>query len=113
MLYLQQGLTKSTIASRLTISRTTVLRYQKAASEQGNAIPNVKPRGGYRSAVALLSREQVLKLGEMLLRQPKLTIRELKQQAVEAVVLDPEKVPSDTTIWRAIRKLNLDFSKAT
>src|ERR1700738_5310307 len=62
MLYLQQGLTKQSIASRLAVSRSTVLRYQKAASDQGNAIPNVKPRGGYRSAVALLNREQVLKL---------------------------------------------------
>jgi hypothetical protein len=53
----------------------------------------------------------VLKLGELLLQHPKLTIRELKQLAVDSAILDPEKVPSDTTIWRAIRKLNLDFSK--
>ena len=113
MLYLQQGLRKQTIASRLCISRSTVLRYQQAAAEQNNTVPQVRPRNGYRSSVALLNREQILKLGEMLLQQPKLTIRELKQLAVETRVLDPEKVPSDTTIWRGIRKLNLDFSKAS
>jgi len=111
MLYLQQGLAKQAIANRLSISRSTVLRYQKTAAEQSKPIPSVRPRGGFRSAIAILDRQQILKLGEMLLQHPKLTVRELKQLAVDAAVLDPEKVPSDTTVWRAIRKLNLDFSK--
>jgi transposase len=111
MLYLQQGLAKQTIAQRLSISRSTVLRYEKAAVAQSVPIPGVQNRGGFRSAIAMLNRQQILKLGEMLLQHPKLTIRELKQLAVDAAVLDPEKVPSDTTVWRAIHKLNLDFSK--
>ena len=113
MLLLQQGIPKQAIAKRLCISRSTLLRYQKASELQVKAVPIVKPRGGYRSAVALLNREQILQLGEMLLRQPKLTIRELKQRAVDAAILDPDKVPSDTTIWRAIKKLDLDFSTAS
>ena len=47
------------------------------------------------------------------MRHPKLTIRELTQRAVDAKILDPDRVPSDTTVWRAIKKLNLDFSKAS
>ena len=113
MLLLQQGLTKQAVAKRLCLSRSTLLRYQKASELQHKAVPLVKPRGGYRAAVALLNRQQILQLGEMLLRQPKLTIRELKQRAVDAAILDPDKVPSDTTIWRAIKKLDLDFSKAS
>ena len=111
MLYLQQGISKQAIASRLSISRSSVLRYQKASIAQSVAVPSVRPRGGYRSAIALLNRQQVLKLGELLLQHPKLTIRELKQLAVDSAILNPEQVPSDTTVWRAIRKLNLDFSK--
>jgi len=113
MLLLQQGIPKQTIAKRLCLSRSTLLRYQKASESQVKAVPIVKPRGGYRAAVALLNRQQILQLGEMLLSQPKLTIRELKQQAVDAAILDPDKVPSDTTIWRAVKKLDLDFSKAS
>jgi transcriptional regulator with XRE-family HTH domain len=105
MLYLQQGLSKQTIANRLCISRSTVSRYQKAAAEQNKAVPNVRPWGGYRSSAALLNRQQILQLGEMLLRQPKLTIRELKQFAVDAAVLGPDKVPSDTTIWNSKAEL--------
>jgi transposase len=111
MLYLQEGMSKQAIANRLSISRSSVLRYHKASLVQSQAVPTVRPRGGYRSALALLDREQVLKLGELLLRQPKLTIRELKQLAVDLAILNPEQVPSDTTVWRAVRKLNLDFSK--
>ncbi len=113
MLLLQQGISKQTVAKRLCLSRSTLLRYQKASEIQQKAVPVVNPRGGYRAAVALLNREQILQLGQMLLRQPKLTIRELKQRAVEAAILDPDKVPSDTTVWRAIKKLDLDFSKAS
>ena len=113
MLLLQQGLSKQNIATRLCLSRSTLLRYQKASEAQQKAVPIGTPRGGYRAAVALLNRQQILQLGEMLLRQPKLTIRELKQRAVGAAILDPDKVPSDTTVWRAIKKLDLDFSKAS
>ena len=113
MLLLQQGLTKQAVAKRLCLSRSTLLRYQKASEKQHRTVPLVKPRGGYRAAVALLNRQQILQMGEMLLRQPKMTIRELKQRAVDTAILDPDKVPSDTTIWRAIKKLDLDFSKAS
>lgn len=112
MLYLQQGMSKQAIANRLSISRSSVLRYHKASLVQSQAVPTVQPRGGYRSTIALLDRQQVLQLGELLLQKPKLTIRELKQLAVNLAILHPEQVPSDTTVWRAIRKLNLDFSKA-
>lgn len=112
MLHLKEGLSKQLIANRLSISRSTVLRYEKSARAQSQEVPIARPRGGYRSSVALLNRQQILQLGEMLLRRPKLTIRELKQLAIEADILNPDRVPSDTTIWRAIRKLNLDFSKA-
>ena len=113
MLLLQQGIPKQTIAKRLCLSRSTLLRYQKASTLQVKAVPTVKPRGGYRAAVTLLNRQQILQLGEMLLSRPKLTIRELKQQAVDAAILNPDKVPSDTTIWRAVEKLDLDFSKVS
>jgi len=113
MLLLQQGIPKQTIAQRLCISRSTLLRYQKDSALQAKAVPIVKSRGGYRAAVALLNRQQILQLGEMLLKQPKLTIRELKQQAVDAAILNPDKVPSDTTIWRALKKLDLNFSKVS
>lgn len=113
MMLLRQGLSKQAVAKRLCLSRSTLLRYQKASEMQNKPVPLVKPRGGYRASVALLNRQQILQLGEMLLGQPKLTIRELKQRAVDAAILDSEKVPSDTTVWRAIKKLDLDFSKAS
>src|SRR5690349_8519686 len=107
MRYLQQGMAKTQIALKLCVSRSTVQRYQKLAHEQTHLVPTVRPRGGYRNEVALLDRQQILQLGEMLLRQPKLTIRELKQLAVEQSIINPDKVPSDITVWRANKKLNL------
>ncbi len=47
MLLLQQGVPKQTIAKRLCISRSTVLRYRKASESQIQAVPIVMPRGGY------------------------------------------------------------------
>ena len=55
MLYLQQGVSKQAVAHRLSISCSSVLRYQKASIAQNIAVPMVRPRGGYRSAIALLN----------------------------------------------------------
>jgi hypothetical protein len=56
MMLLQQGLPKQTVARRLCISRSTLLRNQKASRKQQKAVPVVNPRGGYRTSVALLNR---------------------------------------------------------
>lgn len=47
MRYLQQGVTKTQIATKLCISRCTVQRYEKLAVQQNQLIPSAKPRGGY------------------------------------------------------------------
>ena len=113
MLYLQQGLKPKLIAQQLQISSRTVGRYKKLADAQQLSVPVVCPRGGYRSSVALMNREQILALARLLFKLPKLTIRELKQLAVHEGILDENKVPSDTSVWRAIKKLNIDWKKAS
>ena len=113
MLYLQQGLKPKLIAQQLQISSRTVGRYKKLADAQQLSVPVVCPRGGYRSSVALLNREQILALARLLFKLPKLTIRELKQMAVHEGILDENKVPSDTSVWRAIKKLNINWKKAS
>lgn len=113
MVCLQQGMTAKRIAQQLQISMRTVCRYKKTTTEQQVSVPLVRSRGEYRSSIALLNRQQILFIAELLIKMPKLTIRELKQLAVEREILDPEKVPSDTTIWRAIKKLDIDWKKAS
>ncbi len=113
MLYVQQGLTAKAVAESLLISVRTVSRYKNLALTQNLSVPLVQPRGGFRKSIALLNRQQILALGELLLKNPKLTIRELKQLAAQQEIIDSNKVPSDTSIWRAIKKLNIDWKKAS
>ena len=113
MLRVQQQMSATDIAKQLQISTRTVWRYKNAAIRQQVSVPQVRSRGGYRSSIAMLDRNQMLQLAELLLNMPKLTIRELKQMAVEKLILDPQKVPSDTTIWRAIKKMDIDWKKAS
>ena len=113
MLRVQQQMSATDIAKQLQISTRTVWRYKNAAICQQVSVPQVRSRGGYRSSIAMLDRNQMLQLAELLMKMPKLTIRELKQMAVEKLILDPQKVPSDTTIWRAIKKMDIDWKKAS
>jgi len=113
MLYLQQGLSATAVAHRLEISVRTVSRYKRQAIAQKLAVPMVRPRGGFRKSIALLNRQQILALGELLMKGPKLTIRELKQLAVQREIIKFDNVPSNTTIWRAIRKLDIHWKKAS
>ncbi len=110
--YLQQQLSKAEIARRLNICEKTVRRYQKAAEIQSIPVPLPKQQGGYRSSIALLNRTQIIQLGNLLLSKPKLTIVQLKHIAVREGIIPANRVPSDTTIWRAIKKLDFKHAKA-
>jgi len=110
---LQQGMSSKQVAKELRVSTRTVARYRKLANEQHLPVPVARPRGGFRSSLTLMNRQQILALAEVLLKAPKLTMRELRQRAVQMNILDENKVPSETTIWRAIKKLNIDWKKAT
>jgi transposase len=113
MAYLQQGQTSVSISKRLRISTSTITRYKKAAREQRLPVPVVRPRGGYRKEVALMNREQILALGNLLMKFPKLTIRELTQLAVQKGILNSDKVPCNSAVWRAIKKLDIDWKTAS
>jgi transposase len=110
---LQQGVRPTQIAARLMISTKTVHRYKLSAEKQQLRVPLPEPRGGYRSSIATLDRKQIISLGALLLRTPKLSIRELRQLAVEKEIIAADKVPSCSTISRAVKKLDLQWKRAT
>ena len=112
MKFLSDGLSAAEIARRLKISKRTVWRYKKAADAQKKSVPKPLRQGGYRASVALLNRDKILKIGNILIENPKLNIKELKQKAVTLEILDQMNVPSDVTIWRAMKKLGLKFKRA-
>src|SRR4051812_45732729 len=102
---LRDGVAPTDIARSLHVSRQTVYRYKHAASQQGAAVPRPLPQGGFRSA--LLDRAQIVGLAQLLLAAPKQTIRELKRAAVACGLIDATCVPSDSVIYRTIRKTAL------
>lgn len=108
-----RGMQPSEIASRLMVSTKTIRRYRRAAEVQHLRVPRPKPRGGYRRSLAVLNRDQIVGLGQLLMQLPKLSIRDLRQTAIERGVLDADKVVSCSTVARAIKKLDLTWKRAT
>ena len=74
MLLLQQHVSKAEIARRLQVSAKTVRRYQQAAMRQALSVPTPEPQGGHRSSIALLNRNQIVAIANLLLAKPKLTV---------------------------------------
>ena len=65
--------------------------------------------GGHRWS--LLSRLQVQQLAQFALEHPKWTVKELHAFAMAQRLL-PEPPPSETTVWRALRKAGLSRKRA-
>ena len=65
--------------------------------------------GGHRWS--LLSRLQVQQLAQLALEHPKWTVKELHAFAMAQRLL-PEPPPSETTVWRALRKAGLSRKRA-
>ncbi len=108
-----QGHRSREIALQLQISVSTVNRYRRTFADHEGRYEAQPPKeaGGYRHS--LLKKAELQELGNILLKHPKLTMSELKQLATEQKLFQGNKVPSDSTIYRAVKKLGLHYGKAS
>jgi transposase len=106
---LEEGVSPTAIARRLRISRMTVYRYQRAAQQQGQRVPQPRPSGGYRHSK--LQRPQIQGLARLALAHPKDTAAELQSRAVtEGLMALPVSV---STVRRALHKAGVSYKRAT
>ena len=106
---LEEGLGPVAIAQRLHVSRMTVYRYQRAAQQQGQRVPQPRASGGYRHSK--LQRRQIQGLARLALAHPKDTAVELQSRALtEGLMVLPV---SRSTVGRALHKAGVSYKRAT
>jgi transposase len=103
---LAAGRTEREIAAWLRVSRQTVWRYARAAVQQGRAVPEPQPMGGFRWSK--ITREDVTAVSGWALEQPKRTLVQLGELMREHE--RPEV--SVSTVARALHKTGLKKRRA-
>ena len=77
MKFLSKGNTIKQAADNFSLSRTTIWRWKRHLEITGNVAP--KPRG--RGRPCLATPEQIENMVELLIQQPDLTLRQLKEKS--------------------------------
>lgn len=102
MTALAAGLSTNAVARLLSVSRQTVWRYQRAAAQQGQRVPQPQPMGGRRWS--RLQRADLEALSALAVAEPKRTLGELRELTGLPVSL--------ATIDRALHKTGLRKQRA-
>ena len=110
MLLVRQGYAPDDIAQRLLVSSITVKRYIRSAAVQNARVPQPKPQGGYTGSI--LQRDDTVRLGRILLENPKMTLDELREAGVQAGIFRDASSVSLSTVYRNVAKMDLVKKRA-
>ena len=97
------------IAEALDISSKTIYRYKKSFLRDGDTYVAPEIKSTPRECI---SREQLLALSDIMHNNPKITLKELLQKAIEDNIFDSaETAPDTSTVYRRLVKLGYKWQK--